>query len=98
MGDLATRPRGGWQVGTHWRSRTAPEALADEDPAPDVFGVEQRGDTFIVRHYEHAAARRPHCTVTVTRQPGESNLDALTRANREHDRSHQGNEQAEDRR
>ena len=50
------------------------------DPAPDVYAVEHDGPTFRVRHYPDAGARRPCCTILVTRRDGESTGDALHRA------------------
>jgi hypothetical protein len=81
VADLATRPRGGWQVGTHFsRSRRLSPWLDGEDPCPDVYGVERKDGRFIVRHYVNADATESCCTVEITPRPGESDIDALRRA------------------
>lgn len=82
MGDMAPRPRGGWQVGTHF-SRIA-KALAGGPPSesPDVYTVDRSAaPTFVVRHFPSAEAGRPCCRpVKVTRRVGESEVDTLARA------------------
>lgn len=81
MTDLAPRPRGGWQVGSSVR-RTSPGpwTVAHPDPCPDMYGVERKDGTLIVRHYRHIDAKEPCCVVTVTPAPGESDIEALQRA------------------
>lgn len=76
MSDLAPRPRGGWQVGSHfgkWDHRA---------PSLDCYGVEWRDARTIVRirHYREYDDAQPCCVRDVTRRPGESDLEMLARA------------------
>lgn len=80
MRDLATRPRGGWQVGGLRRAVSA-DVLAGADPeVTDCYSVRRQPDgVFQVRHYpsDHA---RACCAITVRRRAGEAEGDALHRA------------------
>ena len=84
MSDLAPRPRGGWQVGTHFSSARprGPWNADHPDPSPDCYGVEWLENRSVVRirHYRTQDDDRPCCVRDVTRRPGESDLDMLQRA------------------
>jgi hypothetical protein len=84
MGDLAPRPRGGWQVGRAL-ARTA-RTIAERrlnDLASDVYTVTRRDGKFVVRHFPTAApGARACCAIVITPRPGESESDALARADR----------------
>jgi hypothetical protein len=92
MGDLASRPRGGWQIGTRLlrgQRATAAEA-AREDPAPDVYAVSRDGARYTVRHYPSLEASRPCCVVAVTVKAGQSEIEALAAVARHCERKHEG--------
>lgn len=91
MGDMAPRPRGGWQVGTHL-TRLHKSLVETADEAPDRYTVDRSAaPTFVVRHYPSAEAARPCCRpVQVIRRDGEADVDALTRAMRLVNRQHEG--------
>lgn len=91
MGDMAPRPRGGWQVGTRLfkQQRDADADRTAEDPAPDVYQVIRADGRFIVKHFPTADATTPCCVVCVTPKPGESDIAALARAGRHCDRKHE---------
>jgi hypothetical protein len=84
VGDLAPRPRGGWQVGTHLSQlrRVAAGLEGKGDPAPDCCTVARVAEgVFLVRHFPSADAARPCCRpVRVTRRAEEHDIDALARA------------------
>ena len=86
MGDLAKRPRGGWQVGNFRQKRGrnfGPYTDENPDPAPNVYSVHRTDDerSFTVRHFAHVDDEKPCCrAVKVTRREGEAAIDALTRA------------------
>src|ERR1700752_3997349 len=62
MGDLAPRPRGGWQVGSAFRRR-GPALEEPEDV--DEYAVEHSAEGFVVRHYTTRDGR-PCCIQRVT--------------------------------
>lgn len=79
MGDLAARPRGGWQVGNR-RQRKADKAPRDaqgrrllpngnvDDAPQDCFTVTRAGDgVFHVKHFKDSEDRRACCAMQVTR-------------------------------
>jgi len=60
------------------------------DPCPDVFSVKREpGGVFVCAHFPSSSATKPCCTLTVTKQPGETDIDVLMRADREVDLRHQ---------
>jgi hypothetical protein len=81
MSDLAPRPRGGWQVGTHFGKRDQREPIYSVD-CPDVYGVEWLQDRSIlrIRHFTHPDDETPCCIREVTRRAGESDGEMLARA------------------
>ena len=92
MGDLAKRPRGGWQVGTHLFGRNK-QSLYNEahpDPAPDVVAVKRLPDgQFIVAHYPNADAEKPCCRpVHVRTRAGEDEVATLARADQMIEQQH----------
>jgi hypothetical protein len=82
--DLAKRPRGGWQIGTHRRDgRASPSPWTAEhpDPAPDCYTVYRAANgVFVVHHYLTPTAREPCCVVELIPRDGESDVDTLRRA------------------
>jgi hypothetical protein len=82
MGDMAPRPRGGWQTGSRRRQKSAEEieqSIAN-DPAPDCWSVKRENGIFVVKHYLSQAAETPCCIYKVKPREGQSDVDALTRA------------------
>ena len=81
MSDLAPRPRGGWQVGTHFGKRDSREPISSVD-CPDVYAVTWNVDRSAVRirRYRTADAEEPCCVRDVTRRAGESDGEMLARA------------------
>ena len=94
MTDLAKRPKGGWQVGTHLSGlgRGGPVWLQGKaDPAPDVCTVtRQPGGRFLVKHYPSADAADPCCVLELVQRPGETDIDTLARGDRFVERKHGG--------
>lgn len=85
MSDLAPRPRGGWQVGTHFgrdRDRRGPYGPDHPDPSPDCYGVAWNADRskVSIRHFTHPDDDTPCCIREVTRRVGESDAEMLARA------------------
>lgn len=56
----------------------------NEDLAPEVYTVKRSpdGQRFRVKRYASHQARHPEAVIVVTRQPGESDVDCLARAER----------------
>lgn len=83
MTDLAARPRGGWQVGARGvRELRGPWGPDHPDPSPDCYSVTWYGDRSraVIRHYRTPDDLAACCITEVTRQPGESDIEALQRA------------------
>lgn len=59
-----------------------------KDPAPDQYTVHRQEGGFVVQHFPNGKATQPCCEVTVTKQDGESDVDALTRASNEIEAKH----------
>jgi hypothetical protein len=84
VGDMAPRPRGGWQVGSRVPTRLQVEPTY-VDRAPDYYTVDHVGDTFTVRHHPKADAPAC-CVVQVTvrdsdrAHPAGADIAALERA------------------
>jgi len=90
VGDLAPRPRGGWQFGTRLSRGRLSEERSAVDLAPDVYSVVRlRAGAFEVRHFPSNVEQRPCCIARVTCRAGESELDALARASRLCDQQHE---------
>lgn len=54
------------------------------DPCPDVCTVKREAESvFLCKHFPNAWAEKPCCVVRIERLPGESDLDALMRGDRE---------------
>jgi len=86
MGDMAPRPRGGWQVGQRILGRNKQSGLYGDgwtDPAPDVYAVERTSNGFTVRHFQAMDDARMCCRpVIVRRRKDEDDITALARAYR----------------
>jgi hypothetical protein len=67
MGDLAPRPRGGWQVGTHLSrmARDQQARAAADDPAPDVYTVKRDGDHIRIGHFTSVLAKKECCAAVI---------------------------------
>jgi hypothetical protein len=80
MGDLAQRPRGGWQFGNRPRGAKHERPRDDQgrpllpdgrvDPDPSCYGVTRAGvGVFHIRHYLDPDDEKPCCAMEVTRSP-----------------------------
>lgn len=72
MGDLAKRPRGGWQVGGRIRRR---EVLPEHDQ--DVFSVEWKGDKARVTHFDSRTSTTACCRPVVVKVTDEDRAQAF---------------------
>lgn len=91
MADLSKCPRGGWQIGNVRRERGrnfGPYSDENPDPAPDVFAVKREDGAFVVTHYPHVDDTKACCVVKVTPRAGESETEALSRADQMIERVH----------
>lgn len=63
------------------------------DPCPDYHTVaRERDGVFLTKHYPNGAATEPCCVMRIIRRPGESDIDALARGDREcYERHERGN-------
>lgn len=78
MGDLAQRPRGGWQFGNRQRGKQEGRPRDDRgrpllpdgrvDPDPSCYAVTRAGDgAFQIRHFLDPDDTEPCCAMAVTR-------------------------------
>lgn len=81
MGDLAPRPRGGWQVGTHVSRMRREVGSEGVDPSPDCYTVDRPAPgKFVVRHYRNPVTRQVCCSVELQARADEADGEVLSRA------------------